>query len=165
MSQLKNLSLGDFENEMAATRRVIDRVPDEKLGWAPHRKSRSLGDLSTHVVEIVSRFPNILGSSELDLATNPPLSLQQVGRAALLEQLDASIAQARQALDAVSDEALTQPWTLRFGERVVFTLPKAVAFRTFGLAHLGHHRGQLTVYLRLLDVPVPSVFGPTADEQ
>jgi uncharacterized damage-inducible protein DinB len=164
MTQLKTLALADFESEMAATRRVIERVPDEKLAWAPHQKSRTLGDLAAHVVEIVSWLPLILERNELDFGGAPPPSVVPESRRSLLERLEESIHKAREALDTVSADELARDWTLRVGDRVIFTSPKLVVLRSFGIGHLGHHRGQLTVYLRLLDVPVPSVFGPTADE-
>lgn len=165
MASLKELPLADFEQEVATTRRVLERVPSDQLSWKPHEKSRSLGELATHLVDLLGMEIAILRADELDLASSPPPQGVGESRDTLLAAFDANLASVRAALEATDDAALTRDWTLRFGDHVVFTLPKLVSFRMLGLSHTTHHRGQLTVYLRLLGIPVPSVYGPTADEQ
>jgi len=165
MASLKELPLADFELEVATTKRVLERVPPDQFSWKPHAKSRTLGELATHLADVLGMQIAVLTADELDLATSPPPDSAAGSREALLDAFDANLAGVRAAIAAVDESALTRDWTLRYGDHVVFTLPKLVAFRTLGLSHIAHHRGQLTVYLRLLDVPVPSVYGPTADEQ
>jgi uncharacterized damage-inducible protein DinB len=162
---LKQMLLADLDQELATTRRVLERVPDEHLDWKPHEKSMALGALATHIANLVGWQIPILQQDEYDFATSPPPRGSAENRAALLSLLDANVAGLRQALEKVDDAALARTWTLRVGAQVIVSSPKAVAFRSFGLSHTAHHRGQLTVYLRLLDVPVPSVYGPTADER
>ena len=153
--------LSEFDREMASTRRLLARVPDEKGEWKPHEKSFPLGHLAQLVARMPGWFPLILEQPELDLSGGPSYSFEATG--VLLEHFDAGVDKAREALERVTGSDLDAPWTLKMGEQVVSTQPKGEVARET-LRHLSHHRGQLTVYLRLLDVPIPSIYGPTADE-
>jgi uncharacterized damage-inducible protein DinB len=162
---LKNLLFADYEHELATTRRVLERIPDEHLGWKPHEKSMALGGLGTHLANLVRWQISMLRQDDYDFAANTPRTPAAESRDALLATYDANVAELRAALDQTEDAAFSRVWTLRRGEQVVFALPRSYVLRSFGLSHMAHHRGQLTVYLRLLDVPLPSVYGPTADER
>ena len=161
---LLKLALADIDNELKTTRRVLERVPDGKLDWTPHAKSMSLGALARHIPDVVGILVPVLQTDEVDLGTRTPQEAAP-GAAGILELYDMNAAALRDALTTFAPEQCTEKFTLRVGDHVIFTLPRLVALRTFGMGHIGHHRGQLTVYLRLLDVPVPSVYGPTADER
>jgi uncharacterized damage-inducible protein DinB len=165
-SQVRQLALGDFEQEIAQTRRVLERVPDDRFGFKPHPKSFSLGHLATHLANLPFWLISILSSDEFDLATVPPTNPDELptARDAVLAKFDENVAAVRSALEAADDDALLRPWTLRKGEHVVMTIPRVAAIRTVGISHMVHHRGQMTVYFRLLDVPVPGLYGPSADE-
>ena len=154
--------ISEFESEMAATRRLLERVPDEKGEWKPHEKSFPLGHLAQLVARMPGWFPLILDQSELDVAGGPGYSFETTE--ALLQEFDQGVEAAKEALARVTGSALDEPWSLTFGDQVVSTQPKGEVARE-SLRHLAHHRGQLTVYLRLLDVPIPSIYGPTADER
>jgi uncharacterized damage-inducible protein DinB len=154
--------LPEFDQEMAITRRVLERVPAEKGQWKPHPKSFSLG----HLAQLVSRMPgwiaNTITEPFLDLGSYPGYSYENTDD--LLKSFDQSVASARKAIVASKDSDYTVPWSLKNRDHVIFTLPKGPVVRSH-INHLIHHRGQLTVYLRLIDVPVPSIYGPSADEQ
>lgn len=154
--------LAEWDQEMATTRRVIERVPSEKGEWKPHAKSFSLGHLTQLVATMPGWFMRMIQHDDLDLAAGGGYSYETTE--ALLAKFDRLVEEGRAALENVSDAAMGEPWSLRMGERVLMTLPRAVVIRQT-ISHLVHHRGQLTVYLRLIDVPVPSVYGPTADEK
>jgi uncharacterized damage-inducible protein DinB len=164
---LKDALLPEYDHEMATTRRLLDRVPEAEFPWKPHDKSMTLGQLSGHIANIPMWCSATLGASELDLATmgeaarpKPPVS-----RAALLKDFDDKVAAARADLAKSTDPELLAPWTLKSGDQVFFTMPRISAIRTFVMNHLIHHRGQLSVYLRMQNVPLPPIYGPTADEQ
>jgi uncharacterized damage-inducible protein DinB len=154
--------LPEFDREMATTRRLLERVPSDKAEWKPHTKSFALG----HLAQLVARMPGwitmTIRQPDLNLAGGAGYSFQQTDE--LLAQFDKHASEARAELAKVSDEAFDEPWSLKMGDRVLSTEPRGVVVRTH-INHLVHHRGQLTVYLRLLDVPVPSIYGPTADER
>jgi len=156
--------LPEFDHEMATTRRVLDRVPDAKLSWKPHDKSMSFAELATHLARIPFWCTATLSGSSLDLATmerpKPDSS-----RADVLKGYDERVAQARAMLAQATDSELLSPWTLKHGDQVFFTMPKISVLRSFVMNHSIHHRAQLSVYLRLNDIPVPAIYGPTADEQ
>lgn len=159
--------LAEFDPEMANLRRTLERVPDDKLAWKPHAKSMHLGGLATHLANMLTWVQHTIDASELDLAPPgaPPWKAPELhSRAAVLAAFDANLAQARKALAGASDAHLAGPWTLLAGGKRLFTLPRAACLRSFTMNHMIHHRGQLTVYLRLLDVPVPALYGPSADE-
>lgn len=155
------IPLNEFDQEMAVTRRLLQRVPSDKGTWKPHAKSFALGHLAQLVARMPGWFPLMLRESALDLAAGPRYSFETTET--LLAEFDRGVASAREALQAVTGNALNEPWTLKAGPQVLMTQPKGEVTRQT-LSHLVHHRGQLTVYLRLLDVPIPSIYGPTADE-
>jgi len=160
---LKDTLLAEFDHEMGTTRRLLERIPDDKFDWKPHAKSRSLGELATHVSSLPNWGSTILNDVSYDLAIGPPSASPAASRADVLSQFDTAAARTRAALDKTDGELGAQ-WKLKRGDQELFSLPRSAAFRTFVLYHLVHHRGQLTVYLRLNDVPVPAMYGPTADE-
>ena len=153
--------LPEFVQEMATTRKLLERVPGEKGTWKPHPKSFALG----HLAQLVARMPGwmmpMLRETELNLVTSPGYSIETTP--ALLAEFDRNVRAARDALRAAKDADFAVPWSLKHGDRVLFTMPRGAVVRTH-INHLVHHRGQLSVYLRLVDVPVPSMYGPTADE-
>ncbi len=160
--------LPEFDQEMSTTRRVLERVPDHKLDWKPHAKSMSLGQLASHVAQLPDWVSNIFSLDEFDF--RPPdgpafVMADCKSREELLALFDRSVLAARKAIAAATDPGLDTPWTLRAGPRTIFTSPRWNVFRGFGMNHMIHHRAQLSVYLRLLDVPVPGIYGPSADEQ
>jgi uncharacterized damage-inducible protein DinB len=163
---LTDVLLPEFDHEMAVTRRVLARVPLAAADWKPHVKSMSLGELATHVASIPTWTRSLLHDAGYDMAGDAG-ERHPVARTSkeLLATFDTHVAEARRHLAAASDALLMQPWTLRAGEHVVFTQPRVGALRMFLFSHTIHHRGQLTVYLRLRDVPVPSVYGPSGDER
>jgi len=164
MTILQSL-LPEFDQEMAGTRKTLARVPWEKADWKPHEKSMTLGHLAGHLAEVASWGSFTLETDELDFATfdyEPP---RHGSTADLLAAFDGYVAASRAALERCDDATAMSPWTMRQGEQVFFTLPKIAVLRTFVLSHSVHHRAQLGVYLRLLDLPVPALYGPSADEQ
>lgn len=158
---LSQTFLPEFDQEMATTRRLLERVPSDKGSWKPHEKSFSLG----HLAQLVSWMPgwitNALRETRLDLSGAPRYSLEKT--ADLLVGFDRNVKEAREALAAASDVDFQVPWSLTTGDRVLFTMPRVAVVRQT-INHLIHHRGQLSVYLRMVDVPLPSIYGPTADE-
>ena len=156
--------LSEFDREIGVTRRVLARVPGDRLSWGPHPRSMTLGRLATHLASLPGWLPQILNETTFDLASLPAMVLVDETSAAILARFDAGVADARRSLRESTDARLADTWTLRKDGEVVLTLPRIVALRTEGLYHLTHHRGQLTVYLRLLDIPIPPIYGPTADE-
>jgi Uncharacterized protein conserved in bacteria len=162
----RNLSkaiLPEFDQEMANTRKSLERVPEDKLGFKPHEKSMTLGGLATHLATINQWAEAILGQDTFDVSTAPrPTEL--TSRAGLLETFDQNTAAARMAIAGSTDADFMKPWTLKSGSNTIFTLPRVAVVRSFIMNHGIHHRAQLGVYLRLNDVPVPSIYGPSADE-
>ncbi len=156
--------LPEFDHEMGTTRRLLERVPDEHLGWKPHDRSMSLGRLATHLAEIPQWGERILAQDELDL-TGTYQPRVEPSRAAMLAVFDQAVAQARKTLAAKSDAELMAPWTLKREGKPMFSMPKVAVIRAMLLNHMIHHRGQLSVYLRLKDVPLPAIYGPSADER
>jgi uncharacterized damage-inducible protein DinB len=160
--------LPEFDQEMGITRRVLERLPEEHFAWRPHEKSWTLAELATHVGNLASWIVHTLEREELDVAPvgQPPLRATLVtSRAELLSAFDANVKAARAALLATDDARMRATWSLKAGGQALFTTPRRVVLRGFVMNHMVHHRAQLTVYLRLLDVPVPAVYGPSADEQ
>jgi uncharacterized damage-inducible protein DinB len=153
----------EFDHEMTLTRKLLERVPEEQFDWKPHQKSMSLGGLATHLARLPLWGVTTLEQSELDLALTPPAE-QAASRAELLATFDKAVSGTRAALTGKSDAELMAPWTLKRDGHTIFSMPKASIWRSFVLSHIVHHRGQLTVYLRMHDVPLPSIYGPSADE-
>ena len=154
--------LAELDAEMPPTRRLLERVPDAKGDWKPHPKSFSLAHLSQLVARMPGWLTLTMHEPSLDLSRTPNYSNETT--AALLAEFDRCVKEAREALAKAKDEDFSAPWSLTMGERVLMTMPRVAVMRQ-NINHLAHHRGQLTVYLRLLDVPIPSIYGPTADEK
>jgi uncharacterized damage-inducible protein DinB len=159
--------LPEFDEETRNTRRMLERVPDEKLSWKPHPKSGTMGWLATHVAELPGWTVETFTRDSLDIA--PPGPAPTPPRPAdstqeLLDRFDAKVQAARAALAGATDDDLQKPWTLLSGGKPVFTMPRGTVFRSFVMSHMIHHRAHLGLYLRLNDVAVPGVYGPSADE-
>ena len=164
---IKDSLLPEFDHEMATTRRVLQRVPEAHFAWKPHDKSMSLGQLAGRIANLPSWCTRMLESTTFDLDAEPvpaTRSIEPESVVTLLRDFDAKVAAARGMLLTRTDAELLAPWTLANGEQELFTMPRISAIRSFVLNHLIHHRGQLTVYLRLKEVPLPPIYGPTADE-
>lgn len=153
----------ELQVEAATTRRMLERVSRASLGWKPHAKSRSLGEVAAHIANIPGIFLASLVADELDRTTYGA-GAPSDDAAAIVETFDRNVAKAIDAVGSLSDEEFLKPWRYRYGEQVIFQLPRLAVSRAMGLNHMVHHRGQLSVYLRLLDIPLPAVYGPTADE-
>lgn len=153
--------LPEFDQEMKTTRRLLERVPTDKGTWKPHEKSFSIG----HLAQLLSWMPDwitkTLTQDSLDLAGGAKYSYEKTET--LLDDFDRNVEEARAAIAGSTDADFDKPWSLKMGDKVLMTLPRAVTTRQH-INHLVHHRGQMSVYLRLLDIPVPSLYGPTADE-
>ncbi len=156
--------IAELEQEAKPTRRVLERVPADKLDWQPHPKSMKLGQLALHVASLPGAFARIgrLDSFDASQAKFTPPMPQSADE--LLSTLETGVADARAFLSELDEETAFAPWRFMHGERELMTLPRLGLVRTLMFNHMYHHRGQLVVYLRLLDIPVPSVYGPTADE-
>lgn len=152
----------EFDQETGTTRRVLERVPSDKGHWKPHPKSFSLAHLAQLVAWMPGWLPNMLREPELNLGNASPYSNQST--ATLLEMFDRGVRDGRDALATATDESFSELWSLKHGDRTLMSLPRTVVVRQH-FSHMVHHRAQLGVYLRLLDVPVPSMYGPTADER
>jgi uncharacterized damage-inducible protein DinB len=154
----------ELRQEAKATRRILERVPEGSFDWKPHEKSMSLGRLAGHVAELPSLIAPALTQPELNFATGQYQPFNPTSTAELLEKFDRNIETAAGLLGQQSDESLKDEWRLASGDQTFFKGPRAAAVRALAFSHIVHHRGQLSVYLRLLDVPVPSIYGPSADE-
>ena len=154
--------LQELEMEAQTTRRVLERVPDGKLTWRPHAKARTLGELALHIAQVPGNVAQIAVQSEIQ----PPKFSDSSPRSAseLVPMLDQSIAKAKSLLGGMDDATMMSTWRLMNGDRELLALPRVAFLRSIMLNHWYHHRGQLTVYLKELDVPIPSVYGPSADE-
>lgn len=154
--------LPELEQEMKVTRRVIERVPREKADWKPHPKSFSLAHLTQLVATMPGWITKVVTGQRIDLGSSDPYRNQKTE--SLLQQFDTHVAEARAAIAAADDANYAKSWELTRGDQVLMSLPRGIVVRQT-INHLVHHRGQLTVYLRMLDVPVPSIYGPSADER
>ena len=156
--------IGELQHEAATTRKLLERIPAETFDWKPHEKSMSMHRLATHVADMFGWFQPTLEQDELDFANGyeepKPANTEE-----LVAIFDKNVAAAMESLQKTDDAAFMNDWTLRNGEQIYFTMPKAGVIRSFVMNHIVHHRGQLSVYLRLNDIPVPSIYGPSADEQ
>ena len=160
--------LPEFDQEMANTRKTLERIPEGKFAWKPHEKSMTLGRLATHLAELPGFTLATVQTESLDFAPpgGPPFQPKTAAsRAEVLDLFDQNIAAARSAIAATADPQWMVPWTLLAGGKVIFTLPRIAVLRGMIMNHMIHHRAQLGVYLRLNDVPVPALYGPSADEQ
>ena len=165
MSIAKSI-LPEFNHEMANTRKLLERVPEEQGAWKPHPKSYSLGELAMHIANIPTWVVVTLkqDSLEFDAANRGPKPAFETRRT-LLERFDDNVFAAVSAIADADDDEMRKPWTLKNGDKVMFSLPKVAVLRSFIVNHLIHHRGQLTVYLRLKNVPLPAIYGNSADER
>jgi len=163
---IRDALLAELDQEMATTRSLLAIVPEADAAWKPHPKSMSLGELAVHLSNLLYWGIVTVRDPGFDLAPpgqpawTPPTFESTTGN---LKAFDANLVEVKGVLAGASDEALMQPWSLRSGAQVYFTMPKVVVWRSFVMNHIVHHRGQLSVYLRLRDVPLPSIYGPTAD--
>ncbi len=164
MSLITSL-IGEIKHESALTRKILERVPLDKKDWRPHEKSMTLGRLATHIAENLRWASEILSANEFDFAVKGFTAHTAGSSEELLSIHDRHLQAALELLAKHQDEDLSAPWTIRRGEAVFGTMPKKVAIRGYALNHVIHHRGQLSVYLRLLDVPVPGLYGPSADDK
>ncbi|MBO0721969.1 MAG: DinB family protein [Blastocatellia bacterium] len=165
MASISKSLLREFEREAQTTRKHLERLPKDKLGWRPHDKSFTAGELASHIVECIGWADSVFNSEELDIdpTTYDPYQAKSV--ADLLRVFDDKVAICKGGLAGADDEAIMRPWRFKVMGQVKFEHAKADVLRDFILSHLIHHRGQFSVYLRLLNVPVPGSYGPTADEQ
>lgn len=154
----------DLDLELAATRRVLERVPYEHWDWKPHPKSFSLGRLATHLAELPRFAEAIATSDELDMAKSPMPPSAVGSTAELVALFDERAATMRKVVASMDDATLAGHWKLRMGDAVFLDAPRSLLLRQHGISHPVHHRAQLTVYLRLLDIPVPGLYGPSADD-
>lgn len=164
---LSQALLPEFDHEMAGLRSVLARIPADRFDFRPHPKSFTLGQLGHHLATVPAWAAGTLATTELDFASPEVKAMMPppaTSPAELLAVFDRGAAQAREALARTSDADFAAVWTGRNGDRTVFALPRLAVLRSFVLNHAIHHRGQLTVYLRLLDLPVPALYGPSADE-
>jgi uncharacterized damage-inducible protein DinB len=157
--------LPEFDREMGLTRRVLERVPDGQFAWKPHDRSMTLGRLAEHLAQLPEWATITITQSGIEMGPPPPDHQPPATRAAVLGLFDQNVAKARPTLSGRSDAELMAPWTLKAQGKEVFTMPKAVVLRSFVFNHLVHHRGQMTVYLRMHDIAIPSIYGPSGDEQ
>jgi uncharacterized damage-inducible protein DinB len=161
------MMLGEFEQEMQGTRKVLERVPEEKWDWKPHTKSGTVGWLAGHVANLPGWATMTLQTEQFDYApvNGPTYQPPKItNRKELLAEFDKNVGEARAAISKASDEEMMKNWTLLAGGQKIFTMPRAAVLRGVVFNHLIHHRAQLTVYYRLLDVAVPGLYGPSADE-
>ncbi len=156
--------LNELDNEAKVTRTVLERVPKDKFDWKPHEKSMTFGRLASHVAEMFGWTKETLKSDVLDFSTMEYTPFEPKSNEDLLAFFDDHIAKAKAIISETSDETFLTNWTMRNGDQEYFTLPKVAVMRSFVMNHIIHHRGQLSVYLRLNDIPVPSLYGPSADE-
>jgi uncharacterized damage-inducible protein DinB len=154
--------LTEMQQEAQATRRLLERVPEDKLGWKPHPKSYSLGQLALHVAQVPGGVSMMATQDVYEL---PQFQQQEAkSRAEVLQTFEQGLVTAKDILSNMDDQKLMAPWTLQKGGKVIMSVPRVGMMRTILLNHYYHHRGQLSVYLRLLNVPIPSIYGPSADE-
>jgi|SRR3954452_11806429 uncharacterized damage-inducible protein DinB len=159
--------LPEFDQEMASTRKVLERVPEDKLDWKPHPKSNTIGWNANHLAEMPGWVVMTIGQPSLDIApAGAPAYQSPKGRTRgdILAVFDKNVAAARQAISGAKDEEMDKPWSLLKGGQAMFTMPRRAVVRSFVINHIIHHRAVLCVYLRLNDVPVPGMYGPSGDD-
>ena len=156
--------IAEMEHEAAVTRTCLERIPADKFDWKPHEKSMSFGRLASHVAEMFGWTPSTMDHAELHFSKMDYKPFEPSTTEELVEFLDKNVAEAIATLKSSADDRFMENWTMRNGETVYFTMPKVAVMRSFIMNHIVHHRGQLSVYLRLNDIAVPSIYGPSADE-
>jgi len=162
---VKDSIIGELKHESSLTKKMLEIVPLEKKDWKPHEKSMTLGRLATHVAEISHWISRVATLDEFDFLVQGFSSHTAASQEELMTIFNEKLNKAIVDLQTMDDESFNKIWTIRRGEQVMFTTPKKIAVRGWALNHMIHHRGQLSVYLRLLDVPVPGMYGPSADEK
>jgi uncharacterized damage-inducible protein DinB len=165
---ISELLLPEFDQEMANTRKVLERCPENKFTWKPHDKSFAMGALATHIAAMTGWLADTMTKDTYDIAPvgqEPYKEEPAKTQTELLARFDGGVAKARKALEGASDEHWMKTWSLLSGGQALFTMPRYTAVRSFIFNHVIHHRAQLGVYLRLNNVPVPAIYGPSADEQ
>jgi uncharacterized damage-inducible protein DinB len=162
---IKNSFIGELNYESGLTKKMLERVPIEKALWKPHEKSYTLGRLATHIAEIPRWISRVITIDDFDFMTQPLSRQTAASREELMNIFNENLNNAIADLETMTDEDFAKKWILRRGDEVIREMPKKVAIRDWGFSHFIHHRGQLSVYLRLLDVPVPGMYGPSADER
>jgi uncharacterized damage-inducible protein DinB len=161
---ISELFLQEFDVEMPGTRQLLERVPETSFTWKPHEKSMTLGRLASHIADLPARCTTIITTDEL--VRQPGFTPWSASSTAeLLAHFDAATTEARPALAGLRDDRLSVMWTLKMGDRTLASLPRAMALRRVFMDHIIHHRAQLGVFLRLLDVPIPGMYGASADDQ
>jgi uncharacterized damage-inducible protein DinB len=163
-ASIKQIAFGDLDRELAVTRTVLERLPEEHYAWKPHEKSMNLGRLAMHVATLPQWMMTTLEKDFLDFADPPKIRTEANNRADLLQEFDKHAAAVKAAFEKLDDAALEKPWSLRQGETVLHTKSKGMILRLWCLNHMVHHRGQLCLYLRLLNVPVPAVYFNSVEE-
>ena len=164
---INQVLLHEFDQEAANTRKTLERVPDDKLDWRPHDKSLTMGELASHIANLLTWTEVTLNQDSIDIAPPegaPPPQSPATSQNELLEKFDKNIADARNVIANTNDEQFIKPWSLLSGGETVFTMPRSAVLRSFVMNHLIHHRAQLCVYLRLNNIPVPAIYGQSADE-
>jgi uncharacterized damage-inducible protein DinB len=156
--------IAEMEAEAATARKCLERIPADKFDWKPHEKSMSFAKLASHVAEMFAWTPVTIQESGIDFAKMDYKPFEPQTTEDLVEFLNKNVAEALDVLRSTPDDVYLENWTMRNGETLYFTMPKAAVMRSFVLNHIVHHRGQLSVYLRMNDIPVPSIYGPSADE-
>jgi len=162
---LNTALIAELKHESSNTRKILERVPTDKLAWRPHEKSMTIGRLATHLAEVPIWINRTVNGAEFDFATANLSYASKESTEEILQLFDERLAEATKILEAASEENLNGSWSLRRGDHVYFTVPRKINIRNFAFNHAYHHRGQLSVYLRLLDIPVPGMYGPSADER
>ena len=166
--RISDTLLPEFDQEMASTRKILERCPESKFGWRPHAKSWTMAELATHVANLPDWANETLKKESLDYApadgSQPYKREPAQSNRELLADFDKNVVSARAAIAETSDEGYAKLWTLLAGGQKIFSIPRIAVLRSFVFNHIIHHRGQLSVYLRLNDIPVPGLYGPSADE-
>ncbi len=162
--KISDALLPEFDVEMANTRKTLERIPEGRLDFKPHEKSMPLGRLAGHIVELAGWANTTITTDSLNVTMDKYQPIIATSQKQILELFDKNVKDARAAIAGASDEHLMQPWTLAFNGQTIFTLPRAAVLRSSCFNHLIHHRAQLGVYLRMNNVPVPALYGPSADE-
>jgi len=161
---IKDALLPEFDHEMGTTRKLLERVPDDNLAWKPHVKSMTLGRLATHLAELPGWVQSVIRDGAFDIKAGEHTPRALGTRSEILALFDEKVAAARALIASMGDGEMMATWTLKREGHDLFTLPKAAVLRSFLMNHMIHHRGQLSVFLRLRDVPIPPIYGPSADE-
>ena len=156
--------LAELEQEAATTRRVLGRVPGDKLGWKPHAKSMSLGQLTLHIAQMPGNIASFVSGPVFQMPAGGFTQKEATSTSEIMSTLEESLTKAKGILRGLDDATIMSMWSLKAGDKTMMSMPRMAVIRTIMLNHWYHHRGQLSVYLRELDVPVPSIYGPSADE-